>query len=90
VCKLRKRKISLRDIAESTSLSMRTVRTIIDRENRADRTTIKRLQKFDPMNATVISAKARARVRKTLPDRIIKVLADSDALSTEVRGLGKK
>jgi chromosome segregation ATPase len=90
VVKLHKRKLSLRDIAEETSLALSTVRTIVGRENRTDRTSIKRLQKLDPMNAAAVSARARKRTRDTLPERTVKVLADAEALLKEARGLGKK
>jgi hypothetical protein len=38
---LRRRGTSLRDIAEETSLGLRTVRTILDQQDGGDRTTIK-------------------------------------------------
>ena len=87
VRKLRKRKLSLRSIAEATNLSLRTVRTIVDRANGTDRATIKRLEKVDPMNAAFIAAKARKRTRDALPDRISKVLADADVLKKTAKGL---
>jgi len=90
VLKLRKRELSLRIIAEETSLGLRTVRTIIERDEQRDRTTIKRYQKLDPMRAAAITEKARARTRKALPDRISVLEADADALVKEAKGLGKK
>lgn len=89
VLKLRKRTISLRDIAEETSLALSTVRTIIDRDAGTDRSTIKRLQKLDPQNARFIAAKARKRTRDALPERINSVLEDSAALLKEAKGLGR-
>jgi hypothetical protein len=89
VLKLRKRKISLRDIADETSLALSTVRTIIDRDAGTDRSTINRLEKLDPQNARFIAAKARKQTRDSLPDRINKMLEDSAALAKEARGLGR-
>jgi len=90
VLKLRNRKLSLREIADETSLSLNTVRTIIDRNNRTDRSTIKRLQKLDPMNAAAVSSKARKRTRNALPDRINKLSADGVDVLKEAKGLGRK
>lgn len=87
VRKLRKRNVSLRDIAEQTSLGLRTVRTIIDRENRTDRGTIKRFEKFDPMNPAFLAAKTRKRTRDALPDRINKLQAQTAALKKAAKGL---
>jgi hypothetical protein len=89
VLKLRKRKISLRDIAEDTSLALSTVRTIIDRDAGTDRSTIKRLQRLDPQNARLIAAKARKRTRDALPERITRVSEDAVALLKEGKGLGR-
>jgi hypothetical protein len=89
VRQLRKRKLSLRDIADETSLALSTDRTIIGRDNRSDRTTIKRLQRFDPMNAAAIAAKARKRTRDALPAQINSSTADNESLQKEARGLGR-
>jgi hypothetical protein len=79
----------LRDIADETSLALSTVRTIIGRDNRSDRTTIKRLQRLDPMNAAAIAAKARKRTRDALPAQINSSTADNESLQKEARGLGR-
>ncbi len=42
---------SLREIAEETSLGLRTVRTIIAKGNGTDRTTIKHLERIAPDRA---------------------------------------
>jgi hypothetical protein len=88
VRRLRKRGISLRDIADETSLSLRTIRTIVGRDAGTDRTTIKRLERLDPMRAEVISAKARQRSRDALPGRINKALANLADLKKAAKGLG--
>jgi hypothetical protein len=90
VLKLHKRKLSLRDIADETNLSLSTVRTIIGRESRTDRTTIRRLGKIDPMNTAVIEAKARKKTRDALPKQITKMGNDIADLKKAVKGLGKK
>ena len=46
--KLRNDGRSLRGIAEDLNLSLSTVRTIVDRKNGTDRTTLKHLQRVDP------------------------------------------
>ena len=90
VVKLRKAGSSLRDIADDTSLSLRTVRTILGRADRTDRTSIKRLQKVDPDRAALISSRARKRTRDALPKQITQLLAQGAALIKEAKGLGNK
>jgi hypothetical protein len=90
VLKLRKAGSSLQDIVDDTSLSLRTVRTIIGRADRTDRTSLKRLQKVDPDRATLISSRARKRTRDALPKQIDHLLAQGASLIQEAKGLGKK
>jgi hypothetical protein len=90
VLKLHKTKVSLRGIADETSLSLRTVRTIIGRDEWTDRATLRRLEKIDPDHPLVAAAKARKRVRDGLPKRIGKLLDAGAALTKEAKGLGKK
>jgi Helix-turn-helix domain of resolvase len=87
VRKLRKAKMSLREIAEETSLSLQTVRTIIGCEARSDRTSVKRLQKVDPDHAAVTAWKARKRTRDALPRRINETLAEGVALLLDVTAI---
>ncbi len=89
VLKLKKAGKSFRVIAEETSLSLQTVRTIVGRQTRTDRTSINRLQKLDPENAAVSAFKARKRVRDALPKRISKTLDQGAALVKEAKGLGR-
>ncbi len=51
VRQLRRRGVSLRDITEETSLGLRTVRTIINKQDSTDRTRIKHLERIDPERA---------------------------------------
>lgn len=80
---------SLRSIADETNLGLQTVRTIIGRETRSDRTSIARLTRIDPEHQAVVSWKARKRTRAGLPKRIDETLKDGAALLKEVKGLGK-
>ena len=55
---------SLREIAEETSLGLRTVRTIIAKGNGTDRTTIKHLERIAPDRARERAWQAKAQQRK--------------------------
>jgi len=57
----------LDDHNAQTNLGLQTVRTILGRQLRTDRTSINRLQKFDPDNAALAAARARKRTRDALP-----------------------
>ena len=59
VRKLRKAGRSLRSIAEEMSLSVRTVRTIVEQKDGRDRTTVKHLQRIDPPQAQSVLAGSR-------------------------------
>ena len=88
VRKLHKRGVSLRGIAEETSLGVRTVRTIVEQKDGRDRTTVKHLQRIDPDRKLEASWRARKRTRNTLPKRINETLARGRELVTEAKGLG--
>ncbi len=77
-------------VDEVKPLSMQTVRTIIGREHRTDRTTVKRLERLGVDKTERIRAKARARTRDALPKRINEALRESAELITEAKGLGKR
>jgi hypothetical protein len=66
-----------------------TVRTIIGREARTDRTSARRLQKIDPEKAATNAWQARKRTRDALPKRIGEVLHQGAALLKEAKGLGR-
>jgi hypothetical protein len=53
--------MSLREIAEETSLGVRTVRTIIDKGDGVDRTTVKYLQRVKPEDAAAWRSRKRTR-----------------------------
>ncbi len=89
VLKLHKAGMSLQHIADDTNLGLRTVRTVIGRTTRTDRTSIKRLHRIDPDKASLISDKTRKRTRDALPKRINTALAEGVALIKEAKGLGK-
>jgi hypothetical protein len=86
--KHRRAGMSLRAIGDEMSLSLRTVRTIIDRGAHVDRATIKRLERIDPMNAAVRAAKARKRSRDALPKNMEAVIDEVTAIKKAVKGLG--
>jgi hypothetical protein len=88
VPKLHKSGMSLRSIAEETGLGFRTVRTIVDRDDGRDRTTVKHLQRIDPDRAAAASWKTRKRTRDALPARINSSLKDGRGLIREAKGLG--
>jgi hypothetical protein len=75
VRELHKRGMSLRGIADETSLPLWTVRTIVDKRNGTDRTTVKHLQRIDPDRKREAAWRARGRVRNALPKRIDATLA---------------
>ena len=89
VLALRTRGISLRAIADATSLSQRTIRTIVGRITGTDRTSIRRLERVDPMRAEMVSARVRNRSRDALPGRINATQAAIAELQRATKGLGK-
>jgi hypothetical protein len=68
--KLRKASMSLRAIAQETSLALHTVRTILGKAEGADRTTMKHLARIDPDRARAACWKSRKRTRDALPKQI--------------------
>ena len=89
VLKLRKKGTPYRLIMDETGLSLQTVRTIIGREQRTDRTTKKRLQRLGVDKTELIRAKARKRTRDALPQRFDEALTESAELIAESKGLGR-
>jgi hypothetical protein len=89
VLKLRKAGRSLREIAEETSLGLNTVRTIIDKADRKDRTTRKHWQRIEPDRQRVITWKRQHRAGQGLPKRAQKAVEDGQALIREAKGLGR-
>jgi hypothetical protein len=87
VLKLRKRGVSLRGLAEETSLGLPTVRTIVDKRDGRDRTTIKHLARIDPDRKLEASWRARKRVRDALPKRIAATLEQGRELVKQAKGL---
>jgi hypothetical protein len=68
--------MSLRRIAEETSLSLATVRTIIGQANRTDRTTRKHLARITIDKAQIATWKRQRRTGDALPKRINTALAE--------------
>jgi hypothetical protein len=87
VRKLRKSGMSLRGIADETSLPLHTIRTIVGKVNGTDRTTIKHLERIDPDRARQVSWKARKRTRDALPRQINEALKTSAELLKAAKGL---
>jgi hypothetical protein len=75
VLKRRKAGQSLRDIAEDTNLSLRTVRTIVDKTGGVDRATLARLQRIAPDKFAEARQRSSKRSRDALPRRINETLA---------------
>jgi hypothetical protein len=90
VFKLRDQGVPYRLIVDETGLGMQTVRTILGRKTRTDRTSKRRLERVDPDRAAMISYKARKRTRDALPKRITEALADGAELIKAAKGLGKR
>ena len=76
---------SLRDIADETSLGLRTVRTIIGRANGSDRTTAQRRLRLDP-EAKPASLLAQKRSIDSLPKRATTLLNDGKELLKAAKG----
>jgi hypothetical protein len=84
---LRKRGMSLRNIAEETNLGLPTVRTIVGRVDGTDRTTLKHLKRIDPDRAAQRQWQAKSQSRKALPKRIAAWEKMRDELRKEAKGL---
>jgi hypothetical protein len=63
------------------------VRTIVDKRDGRDRTTIKHLVRIDPDRKLETSWRARKRVRDGLPKRIAATLEQGRELVKEAKGL---
>jgi hypothetical protein len=86
----RKKGASLRVIAERTSLGLRTVRTILERDKGTDRTTKKRagLRKKELDRLRQAEWRGRKRSLDTLPKRIDETQRRGEALVKAAKGLG--
>lgn len=87
VLERRKEGQSLRLIAGETGLSLRTVRTIIEKANGTDRSTTARLQRIYPDKLADAGERARKRTRDALPRDIAKLRKSGEALSKKLRGV---
>ena len=77
--------LSLRQIAEQTSLSLATVRTVVAQANRTDRTTLKHLARIMPDKAQIARDKRQRRTGNVLPKRINAALAEGRKAVKEAR-----
>ena len=91
VQKLRKAGRSLRGIAEDTSLSVDTVRTIVGKMNGNDRTTTKHRQRLERIDERqrLVKWKRQRRTGDALPRRVQRVVEEGRALVKEAKGLGR-
>ena len=89
VLRLHKQGKSLRWIVDETSLSLRTVRTIIEREHGRDRTTKARREKIEIDKFQRAHWKSQRRTGDALPKRFNEVIETGNALVTEAKGLGR-
>jgi hypothetical protein len=73
-----------------TNLGMQTVRTIIGKEERSDRTSKKIMERIDykPVRDMVMTSRSRKRTRYALPKKIAEVLDDGAKLLKEAKGIG--
>ena len=83
VIKLHRKGMSLRGIVDETSLSFRTVRTIVGQINGTDRTTAKHRARLAPVKDPT------RRSRDTLPRRATEHFEKSRELAKTVKGLGR-
>jgi hypothetical protein len=89
VTKLHERGMSLRAIVDETNLSLRTVRTIVGRAERTDRTTKKRLQRIEIDKFRRMAWKSQKRTGDALPKQVQTVIETGAALVKEAKGLGR-
>ena len=89
VTKMHKAGKSLRGIAEETGLGLSTVRTIVGRINRSDRTTKKRWQRIQLDKTEQAHWKSRKRTGDALPRRAQRVVETGTELVKEAKGLGR-
>jgi Helix-turn-helix domain of resolvase len=84
VLKLRQQGTSLRNIADETSLGLSTVRTIVGRKDKTDRTSKRHLERIGSKELT-IPWKRQKRTGDSLPRRAQKVVEDAETLAKESR-----
>jgi Helix-turn-helix domain of resolvase len=87
VLKLRNAGMSLRAIAEETSLGLNTVRTIVDQRDGVDRTTRKYVARIRRNMGEERTWQSRKRIRDSLPRRIATLQKQSAELQKEAKGL---
>jgi hypothetical protein len=89
VRRLHKQGKSLRWIVDETNLTLRTVRTIVGRDDGTDRTTKTRREKIEIDKFTRSRWKSQKRTGDALPGRVNAVIETGNALATEAKGLGR-
>jgi uncharacterized protein YhaN len=87
VLKRRKAGESLRSIADNTNLSLRTVRTIVDKADRLDRATLARLERIAPDRIAEAYASVGRKTRKYLPARMTALQESAAKLAKRAKGL---
>jgi hypothetical protein len=87
VLKRRKAGQSLRSIAKSTSLSLQTVRTIIDKPIRKDRATSTRLERITRNRLADAAEQSNKRIRDGLPSRATEMQERGADLIKRAKGL---
>jgi DNA-binding NarL/FixJ family response regulator len=78
---------SLRSIAEEMNLGLQTVRTVIDKKDRKDRTTLDRWQQIEPDMRTERDRRRRRKDVDALRKRIPRLMEDSAELIKRAKGL---
>jgi hypothetical protein len=93
VTKLHKAGKSLRWIVDDTNLSLRTVRTIVEKSEGTDRTTKRRRQRVERIEIDKFTRSHEKRVRRTIdavPKQVQAVIEAGQSLVKEAKGLGRK
>jgi hypothetical protein len=84
----RKQGQSLRFIAEATNLSLRTVRTVIDKKDGVDRATLARLERLAPDKIKEARERAGRNMRASVPKQAGTLLEEGEKLLKRAKGLG--
>jgi hypothetical protein len=88
VRRLHKQGMSLRGIAEETSLGLQTVRTIVGKTSRKDRTSKREQQRID-IRREMLGWKRQHRTGNTLPKQAQRIVGEGRDLVKEAKGLGR-
>jgi hypothetical protein len=77
----------LREIEDETGLGLRTIRTIIDKKDGVDRSTMERLERIAPDRAAAARERMRARMRAGLLKSVPALIEKGHELRKAAKGL---